>query len=84
MPSSVGVVGGGLAGLVSAFYLARALQKQGTPITIFESTDRTGGWIQSNPVNVEGGQIIFEAGPRSVRPKGLEGWLTLDLVRRLR
>jgi oxygen-dependent protoporphyrinogen oxidase len=77
-PRTIAVVGGGLAGLTAAYYLSRALPD--ARITLIEASDRTGGWIKSIPVHTEHGETVFEAGPRSVRPKALEGWLMLDLV----
>jgi protoporphyrinogen oxidase len=79
-PRAIVVLGGGISGLASAYYLSRALPE--ARITLIEASERTGGWVKSVPVQVEDGQVVFEAGPRTVRPKRLEGWVTLDLVRR--
>src|SRR5215471_20827581 len=40
---SVAVIGGGITGLTAAFYL----QRKGVPVTVYESTGRVGGVIQS-------------------------------------
>ena len=74
---SIAIVGGGIAGLAAAHRLAK-LSNNTCNITIFESANRLGGWIQSTISN-EGG--ILESGPRSVRPVGLSGRAALNLVR---
>lgn len=78
---NVAVVGGGITGLTSAFYLSRSCPEIG--ITLFEGSDRLGGWVQSTIVNVGSGKVIFESGPRNLRPNKPNGWLTLQLVCRL-
>lgn len=66
-------------------------------VVIFEKSDRTGGWCQSLQVtgndSIAGelpadkgkgkGKLVFETGPRSIRPVALAGWLTVEMVRRL-
>ncbi|EDV20923.1 uncharacterized protein TRIADDRAFT_31028 [Trichoplax adhaerens] len=74
---SVAIVGGGISGLAAAFRLARRTSPTSYKVTIFESTDRAGGWIQST-VTDEGN--VLEGGPRSVRPAGLSGRAALNLV----
>ncbi len=67
MDSSVAIIGGGISGLSTAFYLAKA----GVPSTIIESRPRLGGVIQSE--HVEG--CVIEAGPDSfisVKPAAME------------
>ncbi|HZR15809.1 MAG TPA: FAD-dependent oxidoreductase, partial [Verrucomicrobiae bacterium] len=41
--SSVAIIGAGITGLTSAFYLKR----KGIPVTVYESSGRVGGVIQS-------------------------------------
>jgi protoporphyrinogen/coproporphyrinogen III oxidase len=60
------VLGGGITGLTAAFDLARSLPK--TNITLYEKSTRLGGWIDSEVVPVDDGEVLFEWGPRSVRP----------------
>ena len=43
MTKSVAIIGGGITGLTAAFYLKRA----GVPVTLYESSNRVGGVIQS-------------------------------------
>lgn len=77
MPTTA-ILGGGLSGLSLAYYLARACPQD--KIILLEKGSRLGGWIQT----VKAGEDIhFESGPRSIRPVGLAGLLTLDLVNNL-
>jgi len=57
MDAPVAIVGGGISGLSTAYYLAKA----GIPSTLIEARPRLGGVIQSE--NVEG--CVVEAGPDS-------------------
>ncbi|KAK4705629.1 protoporphyrinogen/coproporphyrinogen III oxidase, partial [Phenoliferia sp. Uapishka_3] len=93
--TTVAIVGGGLSGLSSAFYFLKALTpeaRKSTKVVIFEKEKRTGGWCHSVPVSLQGGVVtkseeghsmIFETGPRSIRPVGLQGWLTVELAHSL-
>ncbi|CAH0390691.1 unnamed protein product [Bemisia tabaci] len=71
------ILGGGLAGLSSAFYL---LKNKAHPVTVFEGSKVVGGWIQSE--KRENG-VIFELGPRTIRPAGPKGATTLALLEEL-
>lgn len=65
--SRVGIIGGGISGLATAYYLSR----RGIPSTILESRPRLGGLIQTE--SVEG--CTLEAGPDSflsTKPAALE------------
>jgi oxygen-dependent protoporphyrinogen oxidase len=74
-----GVLGGGITGLSAAHYLTKLLPH--AKVTIYESTDRLGGWLRSDPVEVEGGEVYFEQGPRSLRPNvGGSGLAVMELV----
>lgn len=68
-PRSVAILGAGLTGLTTAYYLAKLLPKT-TRITIYEASDRVGGWVRSDrvPVDVAGvrGNVLFERGPRTL------------------
>ncbi|THH03061.1 hypothetical protein EW145_g6562 [Phellinidium pouzarii] len=69
-PSSIAIIGGGIAGLSSAFYLSRRFPQ--AAITLFEKSSREGGWINSRRVDVKDGhgnraQMLLEAGPRTLR-----------------
>ncbi|EEB07772.1 protoporphyrinogen oxidase [Schizosaccharomyces japonicus yFS275] len=82
---SIAVCGGGIAGLSAAYYLARYLPK--TQIVLLEQGTHLGGWLQSVKVPCSKsptGSVLFEKGPRTLRPIGLPGLATLDLVAKLK
>ncbi|KAJ3365486.1 oxygen-dependent protoporphyrinogen oxidase [Allomyces javanicus] len=88
----IAVVGGGISGLASAYYIKTALPR--AKITVLEASPRVGGWIRSTKVALPSrtgskdsnkqndGPIVLEEGPRTLRPVGLQGALTLDLIQR--
>ncbi|XP_037030617.1 protoporphyrinogen oxidase [Bradysia coprophila] len=67
------VLGGGISGLSAAYYLSRTVK---SPTALFESSDRIGGWIKST----QQPGYIFESGPRTIRPAGIKGKNTLQLI----
>lgn len=67
------VLGGGISGLSAAYYLSKSVK---SPISLFESSDRIGGWIKST----QQPGYIFESGPRTIRPGGIKGKNTLQLI----
>lgn len=75
------VIGGGISGLSTAYYLATQCAAMRVPVSqilLLESQDRCGGWIRTTH-QVETG-AIFEHGPRNMRQTGLAGFTTLELV----
>ena len=76
--TDIAVLGGGITGLASAYYLSRLLPD--AKITLFEASTRLGGWLHSRQVNVGNGKVVFEQGPRNLRPTNPNGLVTLDLV----
>lgn len=72
------VLGGGLSGLAATYYLSRLVPQQ--KIILLEQTDRLGGWIKSERINEE---VIFETSARTLRPGGLTGINTLNLLEEL-
>ncbi|GAB0086866.1 Protoporphyrinogen oxidase [Sergentomyia squamirostris] len=72
------ILGGGLGGLSSAYYLLRG-GVHSSRIKLFESSSRLGGWIRS----VEENGVTFECGPRTIRPVGEPGRNTLALLEEL-
>ena len=74
----VAVLGGGITGLASAHFLSKA--SPNTRITLFEGGKRLGGWLHSQMIETANGKVIFEKGPRTLRPSVPNGILTLDLV----
>ncbi|KAF9168554.1 oxygen-dependent protoporphyrinogen oxidase [Actinomortierella ambigua] len=83
-PSShIAILGGGISGLSTAWYLTRA--SPSVRVTLLEAANRTGGWISSSRQDdsTHGGSFLLEHGPRSLRPQGISGLNTLELVREL-
>lgn len=78
---SIAVLGGGITGLASAYFLSKDLPN--AKITLFEASSRLGGWLHSSSVDVGSGSVIFEQGPRNLRPTMPNGLITLDLVQEL-
>ena len=76
--TDVAVLGGGITGLTSAFYLSQAFPS--AKITVFETSDRFGGWVRSSKLDVGGKDVYFEHGPRTLRPNDTNALATLDLV----
>ncbi|KAJ8097987.1 hypothetical protein POJ06DRAFT_26456 [Lipomyces tetrasporus] len=87
---SVAVLGGGISGLSTVYYLTRALPRH-VPITIYESSKRLGGYIQSTQFvlpsahrNTGDDHVLFEHGPRTLRvSKRVSSVNIFDLIRRL-
>jgi oxygen-dependent protoporphyrinogen oxidase len=78
----IAVLGGGISGLSTAWYLARSAPAN-VSITLLEGSKRTGGWVHSERINDPqhaGGSILLEHGPRSLRPQGVSGLNTLEMV----
>ncbi|KAK5171642.1 hypothetical protein LTR04_000345 [Oleoguttula sp. CCFEE 6159] len=76
----IAVLGGGITGLASAYYISKELPR--AKITIYEAGPRVGGWMLSKRVEVDGGNILFEQGPRTLRPVK-NGLITAHLVQEL-
>jgi len=77
---NIAVVGGGISGLATAFNLTKDIPN--AKITLFEKKERLGGWIDSEQVEVDDGSVLFEWGPRTLRPDMAgNGMATLQLVR---
>ena len=71
------MLGGGISGLASAYYVLK--NDPSARITIYESFDRLGGWLQSSRVPVRDGTVLFEGALRTIRPVG-NGKGTIKLV----
>ncbi|KAM0278375.1 hypothetical protein ACHAQH_005196 [Verticillium albo-atrum] len=82
-PQSIAVIGGGITGLTTAHFLAKSVPA-GTKITIYEASDRLGGWLDTQRVEFEqNGQksvVQFERGPRTLRSYARDTWKMDDLV----
>lgn len=71
---TITILGGGIAGLSSAFYLAA---RQNIPkVKLYEASSRLSGWINSECQN----GYYFESSARTLRPKGITGNTTLELI----
>ncbi|KAI0200289.1 hypothetical protein F4808DRAFT_450917 [Astrocystis sublimbata] len=69
-PREIAVLGAGITGLTAAHYLAR--HAKDAHITIYEASDRPGGWIKADRVEVEDdqgrkGHVLLQKGPRMLR-----------------
>ena len=71
---SVSILGGGISGLTAAFCMTT--RHRTAKVRLYEATGRFGGWIKTERRD----DYIFEAGPRTIRPKGLPGNTTLELI----
>lgn len=88
----VGIVGGGITGLTTAYYLQTAIneynasplsqKKLRANLTLYESSNELGGWMNTETVKVgdKGEYIRLEKGPRTIIA-GLRSVAFLDLVR---
>ncbi|OCK83756.1 Protoporphyrinogen oxidase [Lepidopterella palustris CBS 459.81] len=76
----IAVLGGGITGLACAYYISKERPRDN--ITIYEAGPRLGGWMHSTHVEVPGGRVLFEHGPRTLRP-GLNGLVTAHLIQEL-
>jgi oxygen-dependent protoporphyrinogen oxidase len=66
----IGIIGGGIAGLVSAYYLSQKIALSKFPhlrILLFERSSRFGGWIRSEQLGIKYDSHIFEVGARTLR-----------------
>lgn len=75
------VLGGGIGGLSAAYYLLKQANLSHAP-KLFEASNRFGGWIKTD-VSSADKRVRFEVGPRTIRPKGIEGLNTLALCSEL-
>ncbi|RYO82993.1 hypothetical protein DL762_006328 [Monosporascus cannonballus] len=64
----IAVLGGGITGLTTAHYLARYAPD--AHVTLYEASDRLGGWIDAASVpagNGREGEVLLQRGPRMLR-----------------
>lgn len=74
------MLGGGIAGLSSAYFLSRLPLTNISKIVVIEGSNRLGGWIQSE--RLQDGTVL-EGGPRSFRFGGKVEAKTLELIEML-
>ncbi|KAK5058749.1 hypothetical protein LTR84_011013 [Exophiala bonariae] len=80
LAKEIAILGGGITGLSTAHNITRCIPN--AKVTIYEASSRLGGWLNSELVQVDDGEVLFEWGPRTIRPDfGGAGVATLDLVR---
>lgn len=79
--SSVAVLGGGITGLATAYYLTQMAPH--LKVTLYEGSERLGGWLRTKRIDVGDGEVVFEQGPRTLRPNTPAGFVTLNLIRDL-
>ena len=85
-PRTFAVLGGGLTGLTTAYYLARFVPD--AKVTVYEATDRLGGWIDTEELTVptldgKDGKVLFERGGRVIKRPTVPVWndmIYYDLV----
>ncbi|KKK25912.1 hypothetical protein ARAM_003146 [Aspergillus rambellii] len=76
------VIGGGITGLTAAYRLSK--DPSCSKVTLYEKTPHLGGWLQSETIPVDGGEIVFEYGPRTLRVAVPSCLPLVDLIDELR
>ncbi|PBP27086.1 protoporphyrinogen oxidase [Diplocarpon rosae] len=80
-PPRIAVLGGGITGLASAHFLTR--ESPTAKITLYEASERLGGWLQSQLLHVGDETVLFESGPRTLRPHTPAGYATIEMIQEL-
>ncbi|ESZ95575.1 hypothetical protein SBOR_4055 [Sclerotinia borealis F-4128] len=78
---NVAVLGGGITGLATAYYLTQMAPD--LKVTLYEGSERLGGWLRTKHIDVGDGEVVFEQGPRTLRPNTPAGFVTLNLIKDL-
>ncbi|XP_038223082.1 protoporphyrinogen oxidase [Zerene cesonia] len=75
------ILGGGLGGLSTGYYLLKNNISHNNNLKLFllEATNQCGGWIKT----IRTKDYLFEQGPRTIRPKGVVGLNTLNMMQDL-
>ncbi|XP_050526585.1 protoporphyrinogen oxidase [Daktulosphaira vitifoliae] len=76
---TIGILGGGIAGLSIAYYLKKSGIND--PISIIELNDYSGGWVHSYVDKKT--NVITELGPRTIRGSGDAAYNTISLIKEL-
>ncbi|KAJ1724828.1 oxygen-dependent protoporphyrinogen oxidase [Coemansia erecta] len=80
MSQAVTVLGGGITGLSTAWFLAQRLPPTAR-IQLVEGSSRLGGWVRTDRREVDGTSFIAEKGPRTLRTgRSREALAALELV----
>ena len=87
-PYHVAIIGGGIAGLSTAYYFQKQAQANGLALhyTVLEASERWGGHILTETVETDVGRFVVEAGPDSFitqKPWGVQLARELGLAERL-
>ncbi|KAL2870964.1 oxygen-dependent protoporphyrinogen oxidase [Aspergillus lucknowensis] len=77
-PFDAAVIGAGITGLTAAYRLSK--DPSCSKVTLYEKSHHVGGWLQSETINVDGGEIVFEYGPRTLRAAAPSCLPLLDLL----
>lgn len=72
------VIGGGITGLTAASRLSQ--DPECSKVTLYEKSGRLGGWMLSERIPVDGGDVLFEYGPRTLRTAAPACLPLIDLV----
>jgi oxygen-dependent protoporphyrinogen oxidase len=59
------VLGGGITGLTAAWQLIQDPNCE--QVVLYEKSKSLGGWVDSETIPVEGGTVVFEYGPRTLK-----------------
>ncbi|KAJ2733867.1 oxygen-dependent protoporphyrinogen oxidase [Coemansia sp. BCRC 34962] len=74
------VLGGGISGLSTAWYLTQRLPRSAA-ITVVEGSDRLGGWVRTERRKAGAAVVLAEKGPRTLRTgTSREALAVLELV----
>ncbi|GBP09471.1 Protoporphyrinogen oxidase [Eumeta japonica] len=73
------ILGAGLGGLSTGYYLLKHNISSSLKLFLLEATNNCGGWIKSLKTK----DYVFEQGPRTIRPKGINGLNTLNMIQDL-
>ncbi|SZF03082.1 unnamed protein product [Blumeria hordei] len=79
--SNIAVIGGGISGLTTAYYLSQS--SQNVEVTLYESSNRLGGWLHSE-TSTDNGKIVFESGPRTLRFGTPTSLATAEIIQNLK
>jgi oxygen-dependent protoporphyrinogen oxidase len=87
-PFTIAIIGGGIAGLSTAYYLQKQAAAKGIALryTVLEAAPRWGGHILTETVETDAGRFVVEAGPDSFitqKPWGVQLARELGLADRL-
>jgi oxygen-dependent protoporphyrinogen oxidase len=88
-PFHVAIVGGGISGLSTAWYVEKQAASEGVSVvcSVYETADRWGGRIRTDLVEHEEGRFVVEAGPDSFltaqKPWAVDLALELGLAEQL-